>query len=106
MVINDLQAELYRRTLRKMLAKILAVYFYLFSITIFAFGQNVAEIDTLLSKITTEQGFSGAKDFGHHGIIKTYADGTVVIVLSNAGEIGEKLARNVAIEGIEAIAFK
>lgn len=49
---------------------------------------------------------SGAEDFGHNGIIKTYADGTVVIVLSNAGELNGKLARNVAIEGVEAIIFK
>jgi hypothetical protein len=34
--------------------------FNYFWTAIFAFGQNVAEIDTFLNKIATEQGFSGA----------------------------------------------
>jgi CubicO group peptidase (beta-lactamase class C family) len=48
---------------------------------------------------------TGTEDFGHNAMIKTYADGTVVFVLSNAGRIGDILARDLAIREIENVLF-
>jgi CubicO group peptidase (beta-lactamase class C family) len=48
---------------------------------------------------------SGAEDFGHNAIIKTYADGTVVIVASNAGTINGAMARDFIGNGLEGIIF-
>ena len=48
---------------------------------------------------------AGYEDFGHNGIIKIYADGTVIVVLTNSGDIGNKPARDVASEGLENIIF-
>lgn len=48
---------------------------------------------------------AGYEDFGHNGIIKTYKDGTVIIVLSNAGDIDGKPARDVVSDGLEEILF-
>lgn len=48
---------------------------------------------------------AGAEDFGHNGIIKTYNDGTVIIILTNAGSIDGRLARDIVSEGLEKILF-
>ena len=46
---------------------------------------------------------AGYEDFGHNGMIKVYSDGTVIIVLTNSGDIDEKPARDVVIEGLEPL---
>jgi CubicO group peptidase (beta-lactamase class C family) len=46
---------------------------------------------------------AGYEDFGHNGIIKSYPDGTVIIVLTNSGDIDEKPARDVVINGLETL---
>jgi len=48
---------------------------------------------------------AGYEDFGHNGILKVYADGTVIIVLTNSGDIDEKPARDVVTNGLEKIIF-
>jgi CubicO group peptidase (beta-lactamase class C family) len=48
----------------------------------------------------------GAEDFGHSGIIKSYSDGFVLVILSNAGQLNGKFARAVALEGIEEIILR
>ena len=48
---------------------------------------------------------AGYEDFGHNGIIKTYKDGTVIIVLTNSGDIDEQPARDLVSNGIEQIVF-
>jgi CubicO group peptidase (beta-lactamase class C family) len=48
----------------------------------------------------------GAEDFGHSGIIKSYPDGFVLVILSNAGQLNGKFARAVALEGIEEIILR
>lgn len=48
---------------------------------------------------------AGYEDFGHNGIIKVYADGTVIIVLTNSGDIDEKPGRDVVSNGLEQIIF-
>jgi CubicO group peptidase (beta-lactamase class C family) len=48
---------------------------------------------------------SGAEGFGHNAIIKTYPDGTAIIVASNAGTISGTLARDVVSAGLEGIIY-
>ncbi len=48
---------------------------------------------------------AGYEDFGHNGIVKVYADGTVIIVLTNSGDIDEKPARDLVSNGLEQIIF-
>lgn len=48
---------------------------------------------------------AGYEDFGHNGIIKAYPDGTVIIVLTNSGDIDEKPARDLVSNGLEQIIF-
>ena len=48
---------------------------------------------------------AGYEDFGHNGIVKVYADETVIIVLTNSGDIDEKPARDLVSDGLEQIIF-
>ncbi|MBX7220248.1 MAG: serine hydrolase [Blastocatellia bacterium] len=48
---------------------------------------------------------AGSEDFGHNGLMRVYGDGTVVVVLSNAGTIAGKQARDVALGEIERIVW-
>ncbi len=48
---------------------------------------------------------AGYEDFGHNGIVKVYADGMVIIVLTNSGDIDEKPARDLVSNGLEQIIF-
>lgn len=56
-------------------------------------------------KIGKEIWTAGNEDFRHNAIIKTYPDGTVIIVVSNAGKISGGLARDVVSKGLESILF-
>jgi CubicO group peptidase (beta-lactamase class C family) len=49
---------------------------------------------------------AGAEDFGHNAIIKSYKDGTVIIVASNAGNISGVPARDVVSAELERILFE
>ena len=56
---------------------------------------------------TTSQGVAdlwtaGLEDFGHSGLIHVYGSGAISVVLTNAGEIGGMLAREVASSAIES----
>ena len=64
-----------------------------------AYGWFISKLANGLETIWT----AGYEDFGHNGIIKTYSDGTVIIVLTNSGDIDEKPARDVVIAGLEQI---
>jgi CubicO group peptidase (beta-lactamase class C family) len=46
---------------------------------------------------------AGSEDFGHNAIIKTYPDGTVIVVASNAGNISGVPARSVVIDELARI---
>ncbi len=48
---------------------------------------------------------AGYEDFGHNGIVKVYPDGTVIIVLTNSGDIDGKPARDLVSNGLEQIIF-
>ncbi|HYP52315.1 MAG TPA: serine hydrolase domain-containing protein [Pyrinomonadaceae bacterium] len=48
---------------------------------------------------------TGAEDFGHNAIIKSYADGTLVIVASNAGNLSGVPARDVISANLERIIY-
>jgi len=48
---------------------------------------------------------AGTEGFGHNAIIKTYPDGTVIIVTSNAGNISGAPARDVISTGLEGIIY-
>lgn len=48
---------------------------------------------------------AGYEGFGHNGILKVYGDGTVIIVLSNAGDILDRPARDVVADGLEGLIF-
>lgn len=48
---------------------------------------------------------AGYEDFGHNGIVKVYQDGTVIIVLTNSGDIDGQPARDLVGNGLEQIIF-
>ena len=48
---------------------------------------------------------AGYEDFGHNGIVRVYPDGTVIIVLTNAGDIDGQPARDLVSNGLEQILF-
>ncbi|MCP5053830.1 MAG: beta-lactamase family protein [bacterium] len=48
---------------------------------------------------------SGAEGFGHNAILKTFPDGTVIIVVSNAGNLSGVPARSLVSKGLEEILF-
>ncbi len=48
---------------------------------------------------------AGYEGFGHNGFVKVYSDGTVVIVLSNAGDIDGRPARDAVGDGLESLIF-
>ncbi|HRH42924.1 MAG TPA: serine hydrolase domain-containing protein [Pyrinomonadaceae bacterium] len=48
---------------------------------------------------------AGYEDFGHNGIIKLYPDGTVIVVLTNSGDIDGQPARDLVSNGLEQIIF-
>lgn len=64
-----------------------------------AYGWFISKLPNGLETIWT----AGYEDFGHNGMIKTYSDGTVIIVLTNSGDIDKKAARDVVIEGLETM---
>lgn len=49
---------------------------------------------------------AGAEDFGHNAILKTYKDGTVIIVASNAGNISGAPARDIVSAELERLSFE
>ena len=46
---------------------------------------------------------AGYEDFGHNGIIKVYPDGTVIVALTNAGDIDSKPARDLIVTELERL---
>lgn len=48
---------------------------------------------------------AGYEDFGHNGIVKVYTDETVIIVLTNSGDIEEQPARDLVSNRLEQIIF-
>ena len=48
---------------------------------------------------------AGSEDFGHNGIIKAYTDGTLIIVVTNSGDISGVPARSIVSAELERILF-
>lgn len=66
-----------------------------------AYGWYISE----LKSGTKYHWTAGYEDFGHNGIVKVYDDKTVIIVLTNSGDIDEKPARDLVSNGLEQIIF-
>ncbi len=66
-----------------------------------AYGWFISETKTGAKVFWT----AGYEDYGHNGIVKVHSDGTVIIVLTNSGDIDEKPARDLASNGLEQIIF-
>lgn len=67
----------------------------------YGYGWFISETNQGLGVVWT----AGAEGFGHNAIIKTYPDGTVIIVASNAGNISGAPARDVISAGLEGIIY-
>lgn len=95
------QALLSDRVLKKSSRKRLFTPYAPTSRGMYTYGWFVSKTKQGLDLIWT----AGSEQFGHNAIIKRYADGTVVIVASNSGDISGVPARTLISDELEHILF-